>query len=33
MMESIDSTDPTALEGLPLIMLSDALRQFGLLVP
>lgn len=33
MMESIDSTDPTALEGLPLIVLSDALRQFGLLVP
>jgi septum formation protein len=29
----IESTDPTALVGLPLIQLSDTLRHFGILLP
>jgi septum formation protein len=31
LLERIDSTDPTALIGLPLIWLSGALRRAGLL--
>lgn len=33
LFESIDSTDPTALIGLPLIWLAGALRQAGYLLP
>jgi septum formation protein len=33
LFERIDSTDPTALTGLPLIWLADALRRVGLSVP
>jgi septum formation protein len=33
LFESIDSRDPTALVGLPLIALSAALRQAGFLLP
>jgi len=32
-MESIDSSDPTALIGLPLIWLAGALRSAGLRLP
>ena len=33
LFESIESHDPTALIGLPLIWVSDALRQAGYLLP
>ena len=33
MIERIDSSDPTALEGLPLIVLSKILRERSFLVP
>ena len=33
LFESVDSSDPTALIGLPLIWLSGALRQAGYLLP
>ncbi len=33
LMESIDSNDPTALEGLPLICLSRMLREWGFNLP
>jgi septum formation protein len=33
LLERIDSQDPTALTGLPLIWLASALRQAGLLLP
>lgn len=33
MIETIESPDPTALEGLPLIALSRILRNLGFLVP
>lgn len=33
LLDGIRSDDPTALPGLPLIALSAALRQFGLVVP
>jgi len=33
MIETIESPDPTALEGLPLIALSRILRDLGFLVP
>ncbi len=33
LFESVESMDPTALIGLPLIWLSSALRQAGYLLP
>ena len=33
LMESIESSDPTALIGLPLIWLAGALRSVGYLLP
>jgi len=33
LFESVESNDPTALIGLPLIKLCAALRQFGLTIP
>ena len=33
LLEAIESTDPTALIGLPLIALSKALRSFGVALP
>ena len=33
LLEGIESTDPTALIGLPLIALSKALRSFGIALP
>jgi septum formation protein len=33
LFESVESRDPTALIGLPLIWLSGALRQAGYLLP
>lgn len=33
LFERIDSADPTALQGLPLIWLAGALRRFGLELP
>ena len=33
LFESIETTDPTALTGLPLIWLAGALRRAGLPVP
>jgi septum formation protein len=33
LFESIDSQDPSALVGLPMIKLCDGLRQFGVAVP
>ena len=33
LFESIESRDPTALQGLPLIWLSDCLRQRGIALP
>ncbi len=32
LLERIDSCDPTAIQGLPLIWLADALRQRGVLI-
>jgi hypothetical protein len=32
-MQGIESNDPTALIGLPLIWLSNAIRGSGLLIP
>jgi septum formation protein len=33
LFDSVESTDPTALIGLPLIWVSNALRQAGYLLP
>ncbi len=33
LFESVDSNDPTALIGLPLIALCNGLRQFGVALP
>ncbi len=33
LFKSVDSRDPTALIGLPMITLCDGLRQFGLTIP
>ena len=33
LVSAIDSSDPTALIGLPLIRLSEMLRQFGYTLP
>ncbi len=33
LLEEIDSRDPTALQGLPLIWLADRLRSLGILLP